>query len=146
MVFTPLHGVPSALAAILIVVLALTKDHHRSLANASVILSIIGLIGYLFQGNFHIFALDFHAFHSWAGVAALSTFLYSFIQARNSKRPHCRLGQMAAALAAISLLTGGLLLTGLVSTMPITTSSAAHTSEQEPASSRLPEIEASEYQ
>jgi DMSO/TMAO reductase YedYZ molybdopterin-dependent catalytic subunit len=149
MVFSPLHWIPSALAAILILTLALTKGKgHKNLTRGMLVLAVIGLIGYLSSGfssgYLHLLSFDFHMFHAWIGIAALLTSIYVFAVTSRSRRQHCYTGYLAAALAVLALTTGALLLSG--QTINIGEPAAPTQSIQEPSTSQLPEVEASRYQ
>jgi len=153
MVFSPLHFVPSAIAAVLTIaqVMSMHKQAHRNLGRITVLLAILGLIGYISAGNFRFWPLDFHVAHSLIGLAALMTSIFVFLDRRliskgRSSR-HCRMGKAAAGLAAITLLMGLLMLSGVVSQEPVQLQFAVKENiSQEPTLSRLPEVEARAYQ
>lgn len=143
-----LHWAPSAVAAVLTLALAFArgKQAHRTLGIAMAAFALFGLYGYLSAGELRFTPLDFHTLHSWAGIAALllslAVFAYMILPGKRKSGRHCWLGYLAAFLAALSLLMGLLLLTGLApgETGP------ANASAQVPASSTLPEVEATEFQ
>ena len=150
MVFSPLHWVPSALAALLTFALAVNDygKPHKALGGATILLALLGFAGYIYGGNIRFFPIDFHTFHAWLGLATLtlSAFLFAdkilIHQAEPEK--HCRLGKLAALLAAVTLGMGLVMLLGLV---PAETAAvSASVSTQELTSSHLPEVEAVEYQ
>ncbi len=150
MVFSPLHWIPSTLAALVILSFAVTHNRrqHKALGAAAVLLSLLGLAGYISAGSFRFFPTDLHTFHSWVGffALALSVFLFAdkiFLHAIDPGR-HCRLGKLAALLAAVALVVGMLMLSGFEPSQTSSTSSANGT--QEPTSSHLSEVEAVEYQ
>jgi DMSO/TMAO reductase YedYZ molybdopterin-dependent catalytic subunit len=149
MVFSPLHWVPSALAAILILSFAVNpfRKQHKTLSAAAVLLGLLGLVGYISVGSFRFLPIDLHTFHVWAGfcVLSLSVFLFvdKFFFHMIEPRKHCLLGKLAAILAAVVLFAGVLMLFGLVPTQTIAASSTNST--QELTSSHLSEIEAVEY-
>lgn len=80
MVYAPLHWIPSLIAAVLTIALALTRGRppHKILAQGMVLFALVGLFGYLQRGDFRLLALDLHAFHSWTGLAALIISVYVF--------------------------------------------------------------------
>lgn len=151
MVFSPYHWVPSAAAAILTIALVISmhRKAHRNLGRITVVLAALGLAGYISAGNFRFWPLDFHVAHSWIGLGSLLTSILTFLDRRllskgRSSR-HCRLGKTAAILAAITLVMGLMMLSGVVSQEPPQVAAKENIS-QEPTSSRLPEVEAKEYQ
>jgi DMSO/TMAO reductase YedYZ molybdopterin-dependent catalytic subunit len=149
MVFLPLHWIPSALAALLTFALAFNEygKPHRALGGATILLALLGLVGYISGGNIRFFPIDFHTVHAWAGLAALTLSIYLFIDRiilhKVGAAKHCNLGKLAALLAAISLIMGLAMLSGLVPTEPKTMLAV---STQELTSNRLSEVEALEYQ
>ena len=149
MVLSPLHWVPSALAALLTFALAFNAygKPHKALGRATILLALLGLAGYISGGNIRFFPIDFHTFHAWLGLATLtlSVFLFAdkILLHQTESKKHCRLGKLAALLAAISLIMGLAMLLGLVPTEP---KAVLAVSTQELTSSRLPEVEAVEYQ
>lgn len=150
MVFSPLHWIPSALAALLTIALGLNAygKPHRALGGATVLLALLGLAGYISGGNIRLFPIDFHTFHSWLGLVTLTLSAFLFVDKillhQMEPEKHCRLGKMAALMAAITLVMGLVMLSGLMPTEPKVV--LASISTQELASSRLPEVEATEYQ
>ena len=110
-------------------------------------MALLGLAGYISGGNIRFFPIDFHTFHAWLGLATLtlSVFLFAdkILLHQTESKKHCRLGKLAALLAAISLIMGLAMLLGLVPTEP---KAVLAVSTQELTSSRLPEVEAVEYQ
>jgi DMSO/TMAO reductase YedYZ molybdopterin-dependent catalytic subunit len=150
MVFSQLHWIPSTLAALIILSFAIAHNrrHHKDLGIATVLLAFLGLAGYISAGSFHFFPIDLHTFHAWVGffALALTIFLFAdkiFLHAIDPGK-HCRLGKLAAFLAAVALVVGILMLYGLA---PSQTSSASSANgAQEPTSSDLSEVEAMEYQ
>ncbi len=148
MVFSVLHWLPSAIAAILtiLIVFGFKKQFHKYLSIATVVFALFGLIGYLSAGNIRFYPLDFHTIHSWIGLSALLLSCYIFIDGiipRKSLR-HCRLGYIAAALSVIALLMGLAMLSGIAS-IASEESSVHNVTFQVPVSSKLPEVEAKEY-
>jgi DMSO/TMAO reductase YedYZ molybdopterin-dependent catalytic subunit len=150
MVFSPLHWVPSALAALLTFALAFNDygKPHKALGGATILLALLGLAGYVSAGNLRFFPIDFHTFHAWLGLATLILSVFLFVDKilihRTEPEKHCRLGKLAALLAAITLVMGLVMLLGLVPTEPKAV--LASVSTQELTSSHLPEVEAVEYQ
>ena len=110
-------------------------------------MALLGLAGYISGGNIRFFPIDFHTFHAWLGLAALtlSVFLFAdkILLHQTESKKHCRLGKLAALLAAITLIMGLAMLLGMVPTEP---KAVLAVSTQELTSSRLPEVEAVEYQ
>ncbi|NYT01360.1 MAG: molybdopterin-dependent oxidoreductase [Methanosarcinales archaeon] len=150
MVFSILHWVPSALAAILALSLALVpgwRRMHRTAGRAVIALAVLGLIGYLQAGEFRFYPLDFHTLHSWAGLGALLLTLCAWIPGRRKRhQDHCRAGRAAAALGLVTLVMGVLMLLGQAPLEGGQTDEGNVTLlPQEPASSRLLEVEAREY-
>lgn len=150
MVFSPLHWVPSALAALLTFTLALNAygKPHKALGGATILLAFLGLAGYIYVGNIRFFPIDFHTFHAWLGLATLVLSIFVFFDKIlfhwTKAEKHCSLGKLAASLAALTLVMGLMMLLGLV---PSETSAAlASFGAQELTSSHLPEVEAVEYQ
>jgi DMSO/TMAO reductase YedYZ molybdopterin-dependent catalytic subunit len=148
MVFSPLHWIPSALAAFLILSFAVDpfRKQHKTLSAAAVLLGILGLVGYISAGSFRFLPIDFHTFHVWIGFSALSISVFLFIDKfffhMIEPEMHCLLGKLAAILATVALFVGVLMLLGLVPTQTIATSS---TNTQELTSGHLSETEAVEY-
>ncbi|MGA9099421.1 MAG: molybdopterin-dependent oxidoreductase [Methanotrichaceae archaeon] len=151
MVFSIFHWIPSATAAILTILIAFgfTRKFHKYIGIAIVLFALFGLIGYLSAGNIRFYPFDIHTVHSWIGLSALLLSCYISIDGmilRKSSR-HCRLGYIAASLALIALIMGLAMLSGIASLEPsVSNSSAPNVTFQVPASSKLPEVEAKEYQ
>ncbi len=145
MVLTPLHYIPSAIAAILMITLIFERRRaHKAIGIAMVLAGVLGFFGYISGDDLRFYPLDFHVLHAWFGLIAflLSVFILTdriYIH-KISPEKHCMLGYGAAFLAAVSLLTGAVILTGQV--MPET---EAYAVVQEPAFGPLPEVEATEY-
>lgn len=145
MVLTPLHYVPSAIAAVLTIALLFERRRaHRVIGIALVIAGALGFLGYISGNDLRFYPLDFHVLHSWFGLAAflLSACILTdrIYLHKISPEKHCLLGYGATFLAAASLLTGTVILTGQVA--PET---EAYTVVQEPVFGPLPEVEAAEY-
>ncbi len=145
MVLTPLHYVPSAIAAVLTIALLFERRRaHRVIGIALVIAGALGFLGYISGNDLRFYPLDFHVLHSWFGLAAflLSACILTdrIYLHKISPEKHCLLGYGAAFLATASLLTGTVILTGQVA--PET---EAYTVVQEPVFGPLPEVEAAEY-
>jgi hypothetical protein len=149
MVFSPLHWVPSLLAALLTLAIAFNAcgKPHKSLSATTVLLALLGLVGYISAGSFRFFPLDFHTFHAWTGLFTLtlsiSLFVDKIIIHKLETAKHCYIGKLAALLGAITLIMGLMMLSGLVPTESIAISTSNNT--QELASSHLPEVESVEY-
>jgi len=106
---------------------------------------MLGFIGYLASGYSRLHPLNFHTLHSWLGLSSFSIVLFTYAIARfnkGTKKRHCFFGYVASLFAAISLLTGLILLSGQV--LPQQQSLSENV--QELGSSSLPEIEAKEFQ
>jgi len=151
MVFSTLHWLPSAIAAILTVIIASRpkKQFHKHLGIAILLFALLGLIGYLSAGNIRFYPLDFHTVHAWIGLSVLLLSCYIFIDGMilHESSRHCRLGYAAASLALVALIMGLAMLTGIASLEPSElNSSTPNATPQVPASSKLPEAEAKEYQ
>ncbi len=148
MVFSTFHWLPSAIAAILTVIIALgpRRKLHKYLSIAAVLFALFGLIGYLSAGNFRFYPLDIHTIHSWIGLSALLLYCYIFIDGMIPHKPiqHCRLGYITAALSVIALIMGLAMLSGIAS-IAAEESSVHNVTFQSPVSSKLPEVEAKEY-
>lgn len=145
MVLTPLHYVPSAIAAILTIALLFEKRRaHREIGIALVLTGALGFLGYISGNDLRFYPLDFHVIHSWFGLAAFLLSACILIDRiylhKISPGKHCILGYGAAFLAAVSLLMGTVILTGQV--IPET---EAYPVLQETAFGPLPEVEAAEY-
>jgi len=148
MVFAPLHWVPSFIAAVLTIALALTKGRppHKILARGMILFALVGLFGYIQRGDFHLLTPDLHAFHSWTGLAAfiISVYIFSTKEILNRNVRHCRIGRAAALLAAVTITTGLSMLTDLAPVGP-DDEVMPSTTLQSLTSSSLPEVEAVEY-
>ena len=147
MVFSELHWVPSVLAAVFTILQLFVKDKkkHKALGYGMVVFALVGLVGYISQGNFNLFNLDFDTIHAWISIAALLLSLYLFIDGAFFKNGqslhHYRLGYLTAVFSFLALLTGALLLGGLVNLQP-----SGFPTLQVATSSTLPEVEAKEFQ
>lgn len=145
MVFSELHWVPSAVAAVSTILLAVTRDkrRHRLLGVSTLLFGLVGLFDYLYEGNYSPWSLDFHTAHLWIGTTSLALSAYSFVLGallrRGGQRGHCIPGYAAAALSLIALIMGAMMLLGISSYVPAA-------GEQVPASSVLPEVEAGQFQ
>ena len=159
MVFAPIHYIPSAISALLIIFLAGRVRAHKSLAQIMASFAALGLVGYLSQGEFRFSPLDPHVLHSVIGIIALilalTVFLNGMVFHKFQRKAHCILGYIAALFAILALLSGLYLLFGLADLQPETPLSNGTTlsaSEQampflqENASSILPEAETLLYQ
>jgi DMSO/TMAO reductase YedYZ molybdopterin-dependent catalytic subunit len=149
-VFSELHWIPSAIAAVLTILLPFVKDKskHKFLGFAMAFFAIIGLAGYIWEGNFNLVGFDILTTHIWIGTAALLVSLLNFSGIMLYKRKwsaHHSIGYLAAVLAFVALLLGVLLLAGLANSQPLGLSSTNQTL-QFPASRTLPEVEATEFQ
>ena len=147
MVFSLLHWLPSAIAAVLAVMLAIVKGRrwHRLLGSTMAVFALVGLLGYLEAGSFRFTPLDFHTLHAIVGIVALvlssGVFIYATI-AEDKRNIHCWPGYLAAAFALTSLLMGLMLLLGAVQPEP----GNVYAGPQLRTASTLPEVEASEFQ
>ncbi len=151
MVLTPLHYVPSAIAALLTLAILIVgkRRAHRWLGVALILAGLLGFFGYISGGNLRFYPLDFHVLHSFVGLSAFLLSAYTFVDRiyfhRSPKGMHCLLGYVAGFLAAVSLLTGTLILTGNVVPEAATQGPEEYGALQEPTSSNLPEVEAADY-
>ena len=153
MVFTPWHYIPSAVSAFLIFFLAWRIRGHKRLGFVMAAFAVLGLAGYIFQGNFRFYPWDFHVLHSWLGLIALmlsvSLFLDGVMTHSLREKEHCRLGYAAAAFAFFALLSGLFLLSGWELDMRETASPSSMQVDQnfqQNTSGTLPEVEANMYQ
>ncbi len=158
MVFTAAHYLPSAVSALLVIFLAARVRPHRGLALAMALFALLGLAGYLSAGEIRFYPMDFHVLHSWLGMAALllslAIFLDGMLIHSLPGRIHCRIGYLAAISAALALLSGAYLLSGMIYSgqeiSPVETPLPASDQDapvlQESVSAIMPEVEAREYQ
>ena len=79
MVFAPIHYIPSAISALLIIFLAGRFRAHKSIALITASFAALGLVGYLSQGEFRFSSLDPHVLHSVIGIIALILTLTVFL-------------------------------------------------------------------
>ena len=139
-----LHWVPSAIAAVCTILLAVVKrkNHHRALSYSMVFFASMGLLDYISQGNFTLFILDLHVIHSWIGLSALLLSVFNFVSRvlLGGKRYHCVTGYAGVAMSLLALSLGVTLLLGTG------TSSSFSQTDQVPAVNVLPEVEADEFQ
>ncbi len=157
MVFAPLHYIPSTISALLIIFLAGRARPHKILALIMASFAVLGLVGYLSQGELRFYPLDLHVLHSWLGTIALllslTVFLDGMLIHRLRGKAHCTLGYIAAFFAVLALLSGLSIFLGLqlspqenpLPGEPSVPASVQAGPAQENASSRLPEVEAREY-
>lgn len=157
MVFTAMHYIPSAISALLVIFLATRVRPHRGLALAMALFALLGLAGYLYAGEIRFYPMDFHVFHSWLGMAALLLSLAIFLDGifihSLPRKIHCRIGYLAAISAALALLSGIYLFSGMAfSGQEISPETLRPASDldafalQESVSAVMPEVEAREYQ
>lgn len=158
MVFTAIHYIPSAISALLVIFLATRVRPHKGLALAMGLFALIGLAGYLSAGEIRFYPMDFHVLHSWLGLAALllslAIFLDGMLIHSLPRRIHCRIGYLAAISAALALLSGMYLLSGMAFSgqgiSPAETLLPASDQDplalQESVPAIMPEVEAREYQ
>ena len=110
MVFAPIHYIPSAISALLIIFLAGRVRPHKILALIMASFAVLGLVGYLSQGELRFYPLDQHVLHSWLGTIALllslTVFLDGMLIHKLRGKAHCRLGYIAAFFAVLALLSG----------------------------------------
>ena len=142
--FSVLHWVPSAIAAVCTILLAVAKqkNHHRALSYSMVFFASIGLLDYISQGNFTLLNPDLHVIHSWIGLSAITLSMFNFVSRvfLGVKRYHCITGYAGVAMSLLALSLGVTLLLGSG------TSSSITQTEQVPAANTLPEVEANEFQ
>ncbi len=88
MVFSLWHILPSALSAILIILLVYSgkrgeKRHlHRRLSFSMALLAALGMAGYLNQGNIRFYPFDQHVLHSYLGLIAFILSFLLFVDAK----------------------------------------------------------------
>jgi DMSO/TMAO reductase YedYZ molybdopterin-dependent catalytic subunit len=160
MMFSELHWIPSAIATVLIIILAFVKDKgkHRTLAVVMALFAIIGLVGFFLEGDFDVLTFDIHSLHVWLGTAALVLSLsnvalavYLNRKGRSAKKKsatsHCMIGYAAAILAFAALLSGFAMLGNQLSLMPQgpLVRNLTNLTLQVPASNVLAEVEANEF-
>ncbi|MFH0897898.1 MAG: molybdopterin-dependent oxidoreductase [Candidatus Bathyarchaeota archaeon] len=147
MVFSELHWIPSAVAAVLTILLSFVKDkrRHRFLIYAMIFFDVTGIMGLASEGKFNLFSVDVHALHCWLGIASLLLSISVFVNGAFFKKGeslrHCRLGRLAAVFSFSALLLGTLLFTGLVNIKP-----SGLPTLQVPISNTLSGVEAKEFQ
>ena len=158
MVFTAMHYIPSAISALLVIFLATRVRPHRGLALAMALFALLGLAGYLYAGEIRFYPMDFHVLHSWLGMAALLLSLAIFLDGifihSLPRKIHCKIGYLAAISAALALLSGIYLFSGMAfsgqeispAKSPIPASDLDAFTLQESVSAVMPEVEAREYQ
>lgn len=145
MAFSLLHLAPSAIAAVLVLVTVLfhPKKYLKLLGYSMAFFAAVGLYGYATSGGLVLNVIDAHTAHAWIGITTLLFSVISLVTAVSSKgKPsstHCRIGYVAAALSAVSLTSGLLLLGGFTSGGP------SLEVVQVPASSTLLEVEATSF-
>jgi DMSO/TMAO reductase YedYZ molybdopterin-dependent catalytic subunit len=145
MVFSVLHWIPSALAAVLAISLPFvrSRNKHIMISCAMAFFAIVGLVGFFLGGWSSFTTLSIHTLHGWLGVITLLVSLYNFGKSfldKERSHLHCRIGYSAAILSVTVLLIGSLLLTGLVNAPTVLNT------DQFVASRVLPEVEATEFQ
>ncbi len=161
MVFEPIHYIPSAISALLVILLAWRVRAHKSIAIVMASFATLGLAGYLYRGEFRFYPLDPHVLHSFVGIIALILILTVFLDGmlfhKFRGNAHRRLGYIAAFFAILALLSGLYLIFGLANLQPeapLSNATSTSVSEQEQvepflqqnASSILPEVETLQYQ
>ena len=150
--FSELHWIPSAIAAILTILLVFVdnKRWHKAIGFGMVFFALIGLAGYVQEGNFYLAPLNLHTLHEWIGVAALVASLFTVATAaylnrkKSSKRKHHLIGYIAASLSFAALLLGLLMLMG-VSNLAPASPAAGNVTLQIPVSGVLSNAEASTF-
>ena len=155
--FSELHWIPSAIAAILTIVIVLVKGKtaHKALGYAIALFAIMGLAGFVLQGDFHLFNPDIVSFHAWLGAAALIVALVNVATARelNKRHPerkkraamHHTIGYVAAGLSLAAILMGFFILGSTMSLSSKGATQTANMSLQVPASNVLSNVEATEF-
>lgn len=124
MMFSELHWIPSAIAAFLTIILVFVdgKRMHKALGYAMAVFALVGLAGFVLEGNFYLSPLDIHTLHAWLGIAALLVSLFNVATAAHFKKryssEHHFIGYIAAFLAFDALLMGFLMLGGVTSLAP----------------------------
>jgi DMSO/TMAO reductase YedYZ molybdopterin-dependent catalytic subunit len=124
------------------------KRKHKAVGFAMAFFALLGLVGFVLQGDFDLLTLDVHALHAWLGMAALLASLLTFITAvfldKEGSSKHCVIGYVAACLSFAALLSGFLLL-GSVMNLGPTSSLAGNATVQVPVSNVLSKVEAKEF-
>lgn len=157
MVFTAIHFIPSAISALLVIFLATRVRPHRGIALVMALFALLGLAGYLYAGEIRFYPMDFHVLHSWLGMAALLLSLVIFLDGifihSLPRKIHCQIGYLAAISAALALISGMYILSGMAfSGQEISPEILRPASDQVPlvlqesVSAVMPEVEAQEYQ
>jgi DMSO/TMAO reductase YedYZ molybdopterin-dependent catalytic subunit len=140
-----LHWVPSAIAAGFTIALAIAHTRfHKPIAYAMAFFAIIGLIGYVDAGSFEFTTLNIHTIHAWLGTVTLIISLYLFVKIvilQKRPRTYYLTASTAGISAAATLLLGGLILMGYGAPP-----GELALTGQVPASSTLPEVEATAFQ
>ena len=144
--FSELHWIPSAIAAVLTILFLFVKNKRIRMyvAYPMVFFALLGIVGVFSQGTFNLFTFDFHALHAWFGIAALllsvSVFVESAFIKKELKLYHYKLDKIAAVFSFVALLLGVLLLTGIVNVVP-----SGLPTTQVQTSSTLPEVQATSF-
>ncbi len=100
MVFSQLHWIPSALAALLTFMLAFNTHGklHRALSVSMILLALLGFAGYISSRNLRFFPLDLHTLHSWIGLFPLTLSILLFndkmLLHKAQLEKHCLLGKL----------------------------------------------------
>jgi DMSO/TMAO reductase YedYZ molybdopterin-dependent catalytic subunit len=149
MTFSELHWIPSAIAAVLTIALVSTKGkfQHKALAYAMAFFALLGLLGFVLEGDFNLLTLDVHGIHIWLGIAALLASLLTFATGYIYKEKfskHCTIGYVAACLSFAALFSG-LLMFGGYENLGLTVSAATNNTMQVSVSNVLSNVEAKEF-
>ena len=141
MVLSILHYAPSIIAALLTIYVTTSGGggKHRIASYATAVFALIGLYGFFSEDVNTLFVFSFHSIHAWIGILALTFTLGTFAIMRRKGKLHCIVGKVAGGLAAVTLVMGMIILLGQV---PV---AATGNLTQYPASSHLPEVEASTF-
>ncbi len=150
--FSELHWIPSAIAAVLTILIVFVKNKrwHKAVGFGMALFALIGLAGYVQEGNFYLSPLNFHTLHSWIGIAALAASLLTVATAAYLKKKksskHHMIGYIAAFLSFAALLLGLLMLLGVANLAPAgSASTAGNVTLQVPVSNVLSDVEASTF-
>jgi DMSO/TMAO reductase YedYZ molybdopterin-dependent catalytic subunit len=144
MVLSPIHFVPSVVAAILALIINVKGRgaSHLTLAYVMIGSALLGLFGFAISDLSSLTLLNFHTIHAFVGVIALISSLVPMFRGKLSENVHCLVGRTAAVFSLISLVMGLMILTGLV---PVISRSTNGTT-QIPVVNALPEVEALQFQ
>jgi DMSO/TMAO reductase YedYZ molybdopterin-dependent catalytic subunit len=151
MMFSELHWVPSAIAAVLTILVAVVRNKrwHKALGFGMAFFALLGLVGYILVGDFNLFPINIHTLHAWLGIAALLSSLITFAAAvyfgKKGSASHHMIGYIAAFLSLAALVSGFLMLSGAVNLAPAGSAATGNVTLQVPVSNVLSDVEASTF-